>query len=75
MDGPFKRHFGELLADFNKLNSVLNRNDYLKNSDTVAIALSSKFIEKTKLKCVFICNQIKLKNKINEITKIFMYCT
>ena len=60
--GHFKRHFGELLADFNKLNSVLNRNDYLKNSDTAAIALSSKFMKKTKLKMhVFICNQIKFR--------------
>ena len=72
--GHFKRHFGELLADFNKLNSVLNRNDYLKNSDTAAIALSSKFIEKNQIEnaCVYLQpNQIS-KNKINEITKKFL---
>ena len=72
--GHFKRHFGELLADFNKLNSVLNRNDHLKNSDTAAIALSSKFIEKNQIEnaCVYLQpNQIS-KNKINEITKKFL---
>lgn len=69
--GHFKTHFGELLADFKKLKLLLNKENYLKQGDTAAIALNSKFIRSKNLEnaCVFLePNQIS-KNKFNEISK------
>ena len=69
--GHFKTHFGELLADFTKLNLVLNKNDYLKKGNTAAIALNANFIENNNLEnaCVYLQPNQLSNTKFNQISK------